>query len=86
MKAIATAVAFVMLTATAWADEQDGTSAAAQNPIVLSEAEMDGITAGAAVSYWDLGFVTLDVTDPGTSSTARSGFKAGKQLKDSVTW
>jgi len=88
MKTIATAAAFFLtLTASAWADELEQTQFAllkhAGEPIVLSEAEMVGVTAGYS-SYWDAGFVTLDVSDPASSRTITTGFKAGKALKDAV--
>jgi len=46
MKTIATAALFLTLTASAWADEPKGKQPALNDePIVLSEAEMDGVTA-----------------------------------------
>ena len=50
MKTIATAALFLTLTASAWADEPESKqaikSASSNEPIVLSEAEMDEVTAG----------------------------------------
>ena len=51
MKTIATAAVFFALTATAWADEQDSNAANADEPIVLSEAEMDTVSAGSASTF-----------------------------------
>jgi len=42
MKTIALTAVLMMLTTAAYADEQDNKSATADEPIVLSEAEMDG--------------------------------------------
>lgn len=53
MKTIATAAAAIMImSATAWADEQESKSTTANEPIVLSEAEMDEVTAGAVYTVW----------------------------------
>ena len=46
MKTIATASIFVILTASAWADEPENKQT--DEPILLSEAEMDEVTAGAS--------------------------------------
>lgn len=52
MKTIATAAALMMLTATAWADEPKHQEQAANDePIVLSEAEMDTVSAGSASTF-----------------------------------
>lgn len=53
MKTIATAAVFLALTATAWADEPETTQrndpAKTNEPIVLSEAEMDAVSAAGAI-------------------------------------
>ena len=57
MKTIATAAVFLTLTASAWADEAESKkSSPAIEPIVLSEAEMDGVTAGT-------GFGTFSISE-----------------------
>jgi hypothetical protein len=75
MKTIATAAVLMMLTVSAWADEaetkQANDPANTNEPIVLSEAEMDGVTAGAAITSASImGFVgsfgnTLDYSTSG---------------------
>lgn len=55
MKTIATAALFLTLTVSAWADEPERAQFEllkhAGEPIVLSEAEMDGVTAGDRVLF-----------------------------------
>ena len=48
MRSIAAAAVFSLLTATAWADELKGKSATTDEPIVLSEEELDAVSAGRA--------------------------------------
>ena len=68
MKTIATAAAIMIMSGTAWAGEpKDQEQAATDEPIVLSEAEMDGITAGvlSSGSYTIVEFNTyVDFRDP----------------------
>lgn len=62
MKTIAAAAFFLTLTASAWADEPEtiptNNPAASNEPILLSAAEMDDVTAGASpsdpVTRWPL--------------------------------
>lgn len=50
MKTIAIVAVLMMLTTTAWADEQDNKPATADEPIVLSDVEMDGLQGRYGVS------------------------------------
>ena len=67
MKTLATAVAVLSVSVPAWANEEAAGDATerTQHVIELSEEQMDGVVAG---SYWDAGFVTLDVYDPAIRS------------------
>lgn len=50
MKIIATAAVLMMMAAPTWADEAAKNAANTNEPIMLSEAEMDTVTAGYAIS------------------------------------
>ena len=54
MKTIATAAAVLMLSAPAWADEPERKSTPVEAPIVLSEVEMGGITAGTGFGTFSI--------------------------------
>ena len=64
MKTIATAAALIVMTATAWADE----------PIELSDAELDGVTAGSGYVnvHSDLN-VAGEVRGTSSTSTVNDG-------------
>lgn len=68
---IATTATFLMLTSTAWADEPKDARADTADRIVLSDAEMDGVTAGLTVGQSTLWWRISDAnTTVSTSNTA----------------
>jgi len=76
MKTIAAAAAVVIaLTATAWADEPEQTQfellKQAGEPIVLSETEMDGVTAGRHAQAAYLNSLDADISYNTSSSANR---------------
>ena len=64
MKTIATAAVFLTLTASAWANEpesgQPNDLAISNEPIVLSEVQMDGVTAGTGIDSDIVGLIEIE--------------------------
>lgn len=76
MKTIATAAVFLTLAASAWAEEpasmQASDPANTNEPIILSEAEMDGVTAGGvSISTCPGDYVGFRDARSSTSNTSR---------------
>lgn len=80
MKTLATAVAFLALTATAWAEEPEQAQFEllkdADEPFVLSELQLDGVTAGGTSSTKLILFgnpnIGTQVTVSGGSTSSQS--------------